>query len=126
MPTKKSRGPADSNRAPADPACDVPEPPRTPGATTPHAAPAVRPRAPALFLGHALAVQIVCKCANTIPENLARTLEELGVNGIPFQQAVRTGVIAAGYAIGADDVPGAPGTRLAKIVTVIQNARRIT
>jgi hypothetical protein len=125
MPTKKSSRPADSKRAPADPGCDVPEPPRTPRATTPDAPPAVRPRAPAPFLGHALAVQIVCRCANTIPENLARTLEELGVNGIPFQQAVRTWVTAAGYAIGADDVPGAPATRLAKVVTIIQNARRI-
>jgi hypothetical protein len=124
MPTKKSSGQADSRRAPAEPGCDVPEPP-TASATTPHAAPAVRPRAVAPFLGHARAVQIVCKCANTVPENLARTLEELGVNGIPFQQAVRMGVTAAGYAIGADDVPGAPGTRLAKVVTIIQNARRI-
>jgi hypothetical protein len=67
---------------------------------------------------------IVCHCANTIPANLPRTLAELGLHGIPFQQCVRTGVMAAGYTIGADDIPNAPGTRLIQVVTVIQNARR--
>ena len=92
--------------------------------TGPRAAPPGPTRTTETFLGHAQAVLIVCKCANTIPANLARTLSELGVNGIPFQQAVRTAVNAAGYALGAADVPGAPGTRLVQIVTIIQNARR--
>jgi hypothetical protein len=76
------------------------------------------------FLGHVRAVTIVCGCAKTIPANLARTLDELGVNGIPFQQSVRNAVRAAGYTIGADDVPGAACTRLVQVVTIIQNARR--
>jgi hypothetical protein len=82
------------------------------------------PPAPDPCLGHARAVVIACTCANTIPANLPRTLAELGVNGIPFQQCVRTGVKTAGYAIGADDIPSAPGTRLIHVVTVIQNAAR--
>jgi hypothetical protein len=118
MPTKKSSGAADSP-------CDSPAPkPALPD--TPGAAPAGTPRTSDRFLGHARAVLIVCKCANTVPANLPRTLAELGVNGIPFQQSVRTAVKAAGYAIGADDVPGAPGTRLVQVVTIIQNARRNT
>jgi hypothetical protein len=82
------------------------------------------PGAPDPYLGHARAVVIACTCANTIPANLPRTLAELGVNGIPFQQCVRTSVTTAGYAIGADDIPSAPGTRLIHVVTVIQNAPR--
>jgi hypothetical protein len=124
MATKKSSGGADAKGAPAEPTCDAPEPPRASPAGAPRIVPAGRTRAAHPFLGHAQAVQIVCKCANTIPANLARTLAELGVNGIPFQQAVRTAINAAGYAIGADDVPGAPGTRLIQVVTIIQNARR--
>ena len=156
MPSKKSSGPADSSRVPADPACDTgPAQPATPAkapaetqptgsapaplkavttvptstaggapAATPRSVPPAAPRAADPFLGHAQAVLIACKCANTVPANLARTLSELGVNGIPFQQAVRTALKAAGYTIGPDDVPGAPGTRLVQIVTIIQNARR--
>jgi hypothetical protein len=120
MPTKKSSGTAESSCEPAEPEAAVPETPRA----RPRARPAATPRGTDRFLGHAEAVVIVCKCANTIPANLARTLSELGVNGIPFQQAVRTAVTAAGFAIGADEVPGAPGTRLVQVVTVIQNARR--
>jgi len=135
MPTKKSSG-TDSNRAPAEAACEAAETPATTPASTASKAPATTApntasslpcgptRTTETFLGHAQAVLIVCKCANTIPANLARTLSELGVNGIPFQQAVRTAVNAAGYALGAADVPGAPGTRLVQIVTIIQNARR--
>jgi hypothetical protein len=110
MPTKKSSGPEKPKAA-------APKPPPAPPCNPPT-------RAAEMFLGHAQAVVIVCKCANTVPANLARTLNELAVNGIPFQQAIRTAVKAAGYAIGADDVPGAPGTRLVQVVTIIQNARR--
>ena len=124
MPTKKSSGSADSSRAPAESPCEAAEKPTAAPPGTPRAAPPGPTRTTETFLGHAQAVLIVCKCANTIPANLARTLSELGVNGIPFQQAVRTAVNAAGYALGAADVPGAPGTRLVQIVTIIQNARR--
>ena len=88
------------------------------------AAPCAAPRAAAPFLGHGQAVTIVCASARTIPANLARTLEELGVSGAQFQQSVRTAVTAAGYTLGVDDVPAAPGTRLIQVVTIIQNARR--
>ena len=86
--------------------------------------PCAPPRPVDLFLGHGQAVAIVCASARTIPANLARTLEELGVSGAPFQQSVRTAVSAAGYALGVDDVPAAPGTRLIQVVTIIQSARR--
>jgi len=88
------------------------------------AGPCAPPRAVDPFLGHGQAVTIVCASARTIPANLARTLEELGVSGAPFQQSVRTAVTAAGYTLGVDDVPAAPGTRLIQVVTIIQNARR--
>jgi hypothetical protein len=117
MADKKSSGTEDAKpAAQRPPVADPCDPPR--------AAPASPPRAADPFLGHARAVLIVCKSAKTVPANLARTLEELGVNGIPFQQAVRAAVKAAGYALSADDVPGAPGTRLIQVVTIIQNARR--
>jgi hypothetical protein len=110
MPTKKSSAPA---------------PPKAAAAKLPTVPPCAPPtRAADLFLGHAQAVIIVCKCANTVPANLARTLNELAVNGTPFQQAVRTAVKAAGYSLASDDVPGGPGTRLIQVVTIIQNARR--
>jgi hypothetical protein len=109
MTTKKSSDLPDSKddaepAAPADP-CEA-------------------PRAADPYLGHARAVVIACSCAKTIPANLPRTLVELGVNGIAFEQCVRTRVRIAGYAIGPDDIPNAPGTRLIQVVTVIQNARR--
>ena len=135
-PTPPAKAPADTQSAgsaPANPPLKsvVTVPTSTAGGLTrdapappPRSVPPAAPRGVDLFLGHAQAVLIVCKCANTIPANLARTLSELGVNGIPFQQAVRTAVKAAGYTLGAEDVPGAPGTRLVQIVTIIQNARR--
>jgi hypothetical protein len=110
MTTKKSSGKPVSKKAAGKPSlndrCEV-------------------PAAPDPYLGHARAVVIACTCASTVPANLPRTLAELGVNGIPFQQCVRTGVSTAGYTIGADDIPNAPNTRLVHVVTVIQNARRI-
>ena len=87
-------------------------------------APCAPPRAASPFLGHGRAVSIVCASARTIPANLARTLEELGLSGPPFQHSVRCAVTAAGYTLGAEDVPAAPGTRLIQVVTTIQNARR--
>jgi hypothetical protein len=112
MPAKKSSSAAAKNRAAKDLKNTAAKDPKE------------RARTADPFLGHAQAVTIVCGCAKTIPANLARTLDELGVNGMPFQQSVRIAVRAAGYAIGADDVPGAPGTRLVQVVTIIQNARR--
>jgi len=114
MPEKKSSGMEDAQPAAAQP----------PAATPCDPAPAAPPPLLNLFLGHARAVMIVCASAKTIPANLARTLEELGVSGVPFQQAIRTAVKAAGYTLGPEDVPGAPGTRLIQVVTIIQNARR--
>ena len=77
------------------------------------------------FLGHARAVVIVCNCGNTSPVNLPRTLAELGVDGLPFQQCVDKAVHTAGYAIRIDDIPNAPETRLIQVVTVIQNTPRV-
>ena len=136
QPAAPARAPADTQPAGSAPASPplksvVTVPTSTAGsvtrgapAPTPRSVPPAAPRAADPFLGHAQAVLIACKCANTIPANLARTLSELGVNGIPFQQAVRTAVNAAGYVLGAAEVPGAPGTRLIQVVTIIQNARR--
>src|SRR6185436_9710434 len=126
MPDEKSSsaGPpkADAARPPAAAPARAPvaAPAPAPAATGPCAP----PRAVDPFLGHGQAVTIVCASARTIPANLARTLEELGVSGAPFQQSVRTAVTAAGYTLGVDDVPAAPGTRLIQVVTIIQNARR--
>jgi hypothetical protein len=132
MPEKKSSGMEDVKPAAAQPPAATPcdPPPAAPvagGAAPPTGARRPAPARPAvadLYLGHARAVTIVCTSAKTIPANLPRTLEELGVNGIPFQQAIRTAVKAAGYTLGPEDVPGAPGTRLIQVVTIIQNARR--
>ena len=87
--------------------------------------PCKAPRAIDPFLGHARAVVIACNCANTIPVNLPRTLAELGVDGLPFQQCVCRAVRTTGYAIRIDDIPNAPETRLIQVVTVIQNAQRV-
>jgi hypothetical protein len=74
------------------------------------------------LLGNDRAVGIVCQCAGTVPGNLPRTLDELGVNGISFQQCVRNGVNRAGFRVGIDEIPTAPGTRLIDVVNVIQGA----
>ena len=74
------------------------------------------------FLGHPRAVVIVTMAANTSPTNLARSLAQLGVNGIPFQKAVFQGVVGLGYSIEIDAIPDAPSTTLIQVVTVIQNA----
>ena len=100
------------------------EPPKADSGMHPPAAPCAPPRAAAPFLGHGQAVAIVCASARTIPANLARTLAELGLSCASFQQSVRCAVTAAGYTLGVEDVPAAPGTRLIQVVTVIQNARR--
>ncbi len=76
------------------------------------------------FLGHAAAVVIVCACANTSPLNLARSLQELGVDGVSFQGCVFNGVRRAGCTIDIDDIPDAPDTTLIQVVNVIQNAPR--
>lgn len=76
------------------------------------------------YLGHARAVVIVCTCANTTPLNLSRTLAELGVDGIPFQQCVYGSVTYLGYVIEMDKIPDSPDTKLIQVVDVIQNAPR--
>ena len=76
------------------------------------------------FLGHARAVVIACACAGTSPTNLARSLAQLGVNGIPFQKCVFNGVKQAGFSIGIDNIPNSPATTLLQVVTVIQSASR--
>ena len=117
MPEEKSSSAKPPTAGPAKPPAAGPAKPST-------AAPCAPPRAADPFLGHGQAVTIVCASARTIPANLARTLEELGVSGAQFQQSVRTAVTAAGYTLGVDDVPAALGTRLIQVVTIIQNARR--
>jgi hypothetical protein len=125
MPDEKSSsaGPpkADAARPPAAAPAVAPAPAP---AAPPAAGPCAPPRAASPFLGHGQAVSIVCASARTIPANLARTLGELGVSGAPFQHSVRCAVTAAGYTLGVEDVPAAPGTRLIQVVTIIQNARR--
>jgi len=74
------------------------------------------------FLGHARAVVIVCTCAKTSPLNLSRTIEELGVDGLPFQQCVFGSVTSLKYVIDMDDIPDAPNTKLIDVVDAIQNA----
>ncbi len=74
------------------------------------------------YLGHARAVVIVCTCANTSPLNLSRTLGELGVDGIPFQQCVYGSVTYLNYVIGMDQIPNSPETMLITVADVIQNA----
>src|SRR6266853_372401 len=73
-------------------------------------------------LGHARAVVIVCACANTSPLNLSRTLEELGIDGVSFQNCVFNGVRSAGYSIDLDEIPNAPDTALIDAVIAIQDA----
>ena len=74
------------------------------------------------FLGHARAVVAVCTCANTSPANLFSTLNDLGVNGISFQQCVFGTVVNLGYSIDVDSIPDAPASTLISVVDVIQNA----
>ena len=76
------------------------------------------------FLGHAAAVVIVCACANTSPLNLARTLDELGLDGVSFQGCVFNGVRKAGCTIDIDDIPDSSDTTLIQVVNVIQDAPR--
>lgn len=76
------------------------------------------------FLGHDRAVGIVTACAKTSRLNLSRTLSELGVDGISFQQCVFQGINDLGYEIGIDDIPDSPDTALIKVVSAIQNAPR--
>jgi hypothetical protein len=74
------------------------------------------------FLGHARAVVIVCNCANSAPSNLFRTLDQLGVNGLAFQQCVFGSITSIGYSIDVDAIPDAPSSTLINVVDAIQNA----
>ena len=78
---------------------------------------------PANMLGNALAVTIVCHCANTVVGNLPRTLGALAVNGLPFQKCVAQGVRSAGFAVTPGGIPNSPSTRLFQVVNAIQTAR---
>jgi|SRR6266403_2233204 len=78
------------------------------------------------MLGHARAVVISCACANTSPLNLARTLDELGIDGNSFQTCVFNGVRDAGYTIQINAIPDSGDTKLIDVVIVIQNAPRTT
>ena len=51
------------------------------------------------------ATTIACGCANTIPANLGRTLQDLGVASGPFQVCVFNAVTAAGYSIAPGAIP---------------------
>jgi hypothetical protein len=73
-------------------------------------------------LGFARAVNIVCTAANTDKRNLARTLSELGVEGVSFQGMVFNGIRRAGCTIDFDSIPDAPDTTLIAVAEAIQNA----
>jgi len=73
-------------------------------------------------LGNAAARGIVLGCASTIPGNLPRTLQELGVNGFQFQTCVFGGVTGAGFSISRDRIPSAPSSTLVQAVNAIQDA----
>jgi hypothetical protein len=74
------------------------------------------------FLGHARAIVTVCHCASTAPANLAHTLNELGVNGLAFQQCVFGTVTSLGYSVAVDDIPDGPDDTLMSVVDAITNA----
>lgn len=97
-------------------------------AARPHAEPiaamAAAATPPPLFLGHPKAVDIVCACANTSADNLGRSLDQLGLNGVSFRKCVFDRVEAAGYGIDIDAIPNSPATKLSDVVNVIQNAKR--
>jgi hypothetical protein len=74
------------------------------------------------FLGEDRAVEIVTTCARTTALNLSRTLSELGVDGIAFQQCVFAKINDLGYDIKIDNVPDSSDTSLIKVVGAIINA----
>jgi hypothetical protein len=74
------------------------------------------------FLGYSKAVVTVCNCASAAPSNLFRTFDELGVNGIAFQQCVFGTVTSLGYSIEVDSIPDSPTSTLISVVDVITNA----
>jgi hypothetical protein len=76
------------------------------------------------YLGNARAVVIVLHCANTAPANLFNTLDQLGVNGLAFQQCVYGSIITLGYSIDVDTIPDAPSSTLISVVDVIQYAQQ--
>jgi hypothetical protein len=73
-------------------------------------------------LGYSKAVVTVCNCANTSPANLFSTLEQLGVNGVAFQQCVFGSIKTLGYSIAVDSIPDAPSSTLISVVDAITNA----
>jgi hypothetical protein len=76
------------------------------------------------FLGNPRAVNVVLFCAKTAPANLFNTLDQLGENGLAFQQCVYGGMNSLGYTMAVDDIPDAPTTTLISVVDVIQNAKK--
>jgi hypothetical protein len=73
-------------------------------------------------LGYSKAVVTVCHCANTSPANLFSTLDQLGVNGIAFQQCVFGSIKTLGYSIDVDSIPDAPSSTLISVIDAITNA----
>ena len=76
------------------------------------------------FLGYPKSVVTVCNCASSSPSNLFSTLDQLGVNGIAFQQCVFGTIITLGYSIDVDLIPDSPTSTLISVVNAITNARR--
>jgi hypothetical protein len=119
MPIKKKKSAKKKNKKATKPQKPTPK-----ALLEPKAALALGQEPP--FLGNDRAVEIACKCAATSAANLFRTLSQMGVNGIAFQQCVFGAVKAAGYSIGIDLIPDAPSSKLVDVVTVIQNAKKVT
>jgi len=74
------------------------------------------------YLGYPRAVVTVTHCANTAPSNLFSTLDQLGLNGLSFQQCVYGSIISLGYSIDVDTIPDAPSSTLNDVIAVIENA----
>lgn len=80
--------------------------------------------ADASTLGYDAAVGIVCAAAGVDAHNLSRTLNQLGINGVSFQQAVWNGIRKAGFVFSIDAIPNDPSTMLVDVVSAIQDATK--
>jgi hypothetical protein len=137
------RGPAIPSKKSAKKKTKIAARPQKPKKTTPLKKPkkAARPQKPTAklalkakavgapvqdlpFLGNDRAEEIVLGCANTVSDNLSRTLSQLGVNGVSFQRCVFGAIKKAGYIIGIDSIPNAPTSKLVDVSDVIQNAKK--
>ncbi len=77
-------------------------------------------------LGFVRAEQIVCKAANAVPQDLSRTLNDLGIDGKSFQGTVFNGICAAGYTFDIDSIPDGKADTLLAVVAAIQDATLAT